>query len=299
MTMADGTIKVLFDTDIGSDIDDAVALAYLLSEPRCELLGITTVTGQGERRAEMASAMCRHVGRGDVPVHAGCPEALLIEMRQKLAPQADALGDRDRQRDFAPNTAVEFMRETIRARPGEVTLLATGPMTNVGVLFATDPELPAMLKQLVLMCGQFFAAMKGEWNAIGDPHATAITYGNGCQSRPPRHVSYGLDVTTRCRMDADECRRRFTAKVLEPVHDFAEVWFERGPGRITFHDPLAAAGIFQPDLCEYRRGTVTVSLAEPTAGWTVFRPDESGPHLAASAVDAERFFERYFDVVSD
>ncbi len=295
--MADEKIKVLFDTDIGSDIDDAVALAYLLSEPRCELLGVTTVTGQADRRAEMASAMCRHVGRGDVPVHAGCPEAMLIEMRQKLAPQADALGDRDRRRDFGASTAVAFMRETIRAHPGEVTLLAVGPMTNVGLLFATDPELPAMLKQLVLMCGQFFGAMKGEWNAIGDPHATAITYGNGRQSRPPGHISFGLDVTTRCRLDADACRERFTAKVLEPVREFAEVWFTHGRGQITFHDPLAATSIFAPDLCEYRRGEVTVSVTDPTAGWTVFRPDDAGPHLVASAVDAERFFERYFAVV--
>mgnify|MGYP006308368671 CR=1 FL=1 len=89
--MPDEKIKVLFDTDIGTDIDDAVALAYLLSQPRCELLGVTTATGEPERRAEMASAMCRHVGRDDVPVHAGTPEAMLIRMRQTEAPQ-DRLG---------------------------------------------------------------------------------------------------------------------------------------------------------------------------------------------------------------
>ncbi|KPK86809.1 MAG: hypothetical protein AMJ81_00265 [Phycisphaerae bacterium SM23_33] len=292
-------IKLLFDTDIGSDIDDAVALAYLLSQPRCQLLGVTTVTGEPEKRAEMASAMCRNVGRDDVPVHAGCREALLIEMRQKQAPQAAALGQWDRRRDFPSNTAVQFMRETIRAHPGEVTLLTVGPLTNAGLLFATDPEIPSLLKQMVLMCGRFFDAMGGEWNAIGDPHATAIVYGGGCQSRPPRHVSYGLDVTTRCRMDAEQCRRRFTAKVLQPVRDFAEVWFGRAGG-ITFHDPLAAACIFQPDLCEYRQGKVTVSLGEPTMGWTVFsdRTDDK-PHTVAFSVDRERFFEHYFEVVSD
>ena len=61
--MADDKIKVLFDTDIGTDIDDAVALAYLLSQPRCELLGVTTVTGEADKRAEMVSAVCRNVGR--------------------------------------------------------------------------------------------------------------------------------------------------------------------------------------------------------------------------------------------
>ena len=194
---------------------------------------------------------------------------------------------------------MEFLRDTIRAHPGEVTLLTVGPLTNAALLFAADPEIPAMLKQMVLMCGRFFGAMGGEWNAICDPHATAIVYGQGRQQRPPRHMSYGLDVTTRCRLDADECRRRFTAKVLAPVRDFAEVWFQEGRGQITFHDPLAAASVFQPDLCQYRQGTVTVSLAAPTIGWTVFGPDEAGPHTVACAVDPERFFQHYFDVVSD
>jgi len=289
--------KVLFDTDIGSDIDDAVALAYLLSQPRCDLLGITTVTGEPELRAEMASAMCRNVGRNDIPIHAGCPEALLIEMRQKQAPQARALGGWPRQQGFAPNTAVEFLRETIRASPGEVTLLATGPMTNLGLLFAVDPEIPSLLRQLVLMCGRYFDRMQGEWNAIGDPHATAIVYGAGCQTQPPRHLSVGLDVTTQCRLSADLCRERFTAKVLQPVRDFAEVWFERAD-RITFHDPLTAACVFEPSLCTYQEGKVHVSLAPPTMGWTVFSDrTEDKPHAIAARVNSQRFFDHYFEIV--
>ena len=289
--------KVLFDTDIGSDIDDAVALAYLLSQPACELLGVTTATGEPRLRAEMVSAVCRNVGRDDVPVHAGCPQAMFIEMRQSKAPQAAALGPWDRRRDFAPGTAVEFLRRTIRANPGEVTLLATGPMTNVGLLFATDPEVPAMLKQLVLMCGRFFKGGWGEWNAIGDPHATAIVYGNGRQTRPPRHVSFGLDVTEQCYLTAEECRKRFTGDAFKPVRDFAEVWFQNRKWS-TFHDPLAAACVFRPELCKYRQGSVAISLAEPTLGCTVFSDGgEDPPHTVAAEVDAEAFFEHSFDVV--
>ena len=296
--MADEKIKVLFDTDIGSDIDDAVALAYLLNQERCDLLGITTATGEPEKRAELASAVCRNVGRRDVPVHAGCPQAVLVDIQQKIAHQAPALGTWDRQRDFAPGTAIEFLRQTIRANPGEITLLATGPMTNLGVLFAADPEIPALLAQVVLMCGRFFRSMGGEWNAINDPHATAVVYGNGHQARPPRHVSFGLDVTTQCMMDADDCRNRFTAKVLQPVRDFAEGWVKNSSRRICFHDPLAAACVFQPDICRYRQGKVDVSLSPPPMGWTVFDPNaDDKTHTVAAGVDAARFFEHYFDVV--
>lgn len=295
--MPEDKIKLLYDTDIGSDIDDALALAYLLCQQRCELLGVTTVSGEPIKRAELASAVCRNVGRGDIPVHPGASEALLIDMPQTHAPQAAALGRWDRQRDFAPATAVEFLRQTIRANPGQVTLLATGPLTNVAALFAADPEVPAMLAQLVMMCGAFFAPKAGEWNAINDPHAAAIVFGAGRRTGPSRLVSYGLDVTSQCRLDADACRERFAAEALAPVRDFAEVWFAQRD-HITFHDPLAAAGIFAPDLCEYRRGWVTISLDAPTMGWTNFDADAADkPHAVASAVEPERFFAHYFDVV--
>jgi len=294
--MASEKVKVLLDTDIGSDIDDAVALAYLLSQPRCELLGITTVTGEPRRRAELASAVCHAAGREDIPVVPGCAEAMRIDMPQKHAPQADALGDWPRRRRFGDESAVEFLRRTIRRHPGELTLLAIGPMTNVGLLFEADPQVAAMLKQLVLMCGRFFDATDGEWNAMGDPHAAAIVYGAGGSCRPARHVSFGLDVTSRCKLSAELCRRRFVAKVLQPVRDFAEVWFQ-GREQMTFHDPLAAACIFEPELCRYRQGEVQVSLAPPTMGWTVFTETRDGPHTVASQVEAERFFEHYFDVV--
>ena len=81
------TIKVLLDTDIGSDIDDAVCLAYLLAQPACELLGITTVSGQPEQRAQIASAICK-VAERSVPIYPGAPQPVLIEQRQPLVPQA-------------------------------------------------------------------------------------------------------------------------------------------------------------------------------------------------------------------
>src|SRR5690554_7457254 len=82
------TTKVLLDTDIGSDIDDAVCLAYLLAHPDCDLLGITTVTGEGTRRAMLASALCRVANR-DVPIYIGAETPLLIDQRQPNAPRSE------------------------------------------------------------------------------------------------------------------------------------------------------------------------------------------------------------------
>lgn len=288
------TEKLVLDTDIGSDIDDAVCLAYLLAQPQCDLLGITTVTGDTLARAQMADAMCRVAGKR-IPIYPGAKEPLIIPQQQPHVPQAAALPRWDHAADFPQGQAVEFLRSTIRAHPGEVTLLAIGPLTNVGLLFAVDPEIPALLKQLVLMCGRFFdpgtTLPAAEWNAKLDPHASAIVY----RAQPPMHRSIGLDVTTQVTMPADEVRRRFQTPLLRPVLDFAEVWFENAEV-ITFHDPLAATTIFDDSICTFVPGTVTIDLTgEP--GRTLWAPSGAGPHQAAAIVNPERFFVHYFGVV--
>ena len=287
-------IPLLLDTDIGSDIDDAVCLAYLLAEPRCELLGVTTVTGRPRERAMLADAVCRAAGRADVPVFSGCDVPLLCEQRQPEAPQARVLGRWPHREDFAPYEAVGFLRRAVRERPGEVTLLAIGPLTNVGLLFALDPEVPRLLKRLVMMGGRYFAPGGTEWNTSGDPIASALVF-----DAPVRELTAcGLDVTLRCTMPADECRRRFRGGALDLVREMAEVWF-RGRDRITFHDPLAAACVFEPDLCAYRTGRVTMDLGGGEAhGATRFEAAEGGPHRVACDVDPDRFLRRYFRVTA-
>src|SRR5471030_2476621 len=140
--------KVLLDTDIGSDIDDAVCLAYLLANPACDLLGITTVSGDTHARASLASVLCKIAGK-KIPIHPGRRQSLVTEQKQPHVPQAAALNKWDHDTKFSQGEAVEFLRQTIRANPGEMTLLAIGPMTNIAALFAADEEIPKLLKSLV------------------------------------------------------------------------------------------------------------------------------------------------------
>ncbi len=288
--------KVLFDTDIGTDIDDAVCLAYLLAQPACELLGITTVSGESTKRAMLASALCRAAGK-DVPIYPGAEIPLLIEQMQPKAQQADALGDWPHDKDFPQGAAIEFLRQTVRAHPGEITLVAVGPLTNIGLLFRADPEIPRMLKGLVLMCGQFFGRAAGrgpvEWNASCDPHAAAIVY----QSTVANHRSHGLDVTRQVTMSAKDVRARFQVPLLRPVAAFAEVFFERR-NNITFHDPLAATTVFDDRICTFATGNVQVELEnQQLAGFMHWQEDDAtGRHQVADTVDADRFFAHYFSV---
>lgn len=293
-------IPILFDTDIGGDIDDAVALAYLLRQPRCELLGITTVTGEPDKRAMLADAVCRAFGRNDMPIFSGVARPILVEQVHKEAPQAAVLPQWSHRSSFAPNAAIDFLRQTIRSRPGEITLLSVGPMTNIGLLYAIDPQIPTLLKAHVLMGGHYFNRAVGgrgplETNATGDPHATAIVFA----AEVPSVTCIGLDVTTHCSMPADDCRRRFSEGPLRIVGEMAEVWFRKRP-TITFHDPLAAAVIFEPDLCRYVTGRVCIELKdEKRMGFTAFEPDaKPARHRIATEVQADRFFEHYFSTLS-
>ena len=282
---------MLFDTDIGTNVDDALALAYLLQQPRCELLGITTVTGDTAKRAALAAVLCEAAGRPQIPVHRGAENVLLYGPGQPEVPQYAAVAHRLGKADWPAGTAVRFMQGVIRSRPGEVTLLAVGPPTNVALLFALDPEAPGLLRSFVSMAGSFSGAYpkSRDWNSVCDPLATAIAFQAGARSPQRRHV--GLDVTMRCRLSADEVRRRCRGPVLEAVLEMAGPWFAEHD-HVTFHDPLAALSVFEPDLCAYRRGRVSVD----DEGHTHFTEDASGPEEVAVSVEPERFFEAYFSV---
>lgn len=262
--------KILLDTDIGNDIDDALTLAYLLAQPACDLLGITTVTAEPIDRAKLASAIA--YGRG-IPIAAGAARPLTREPLQE--PPFSTAGDWPHEESF-PDNAVDLLRDSILAHPGEVTLLAIGPLTNVARLFQADPRVPGLLRSLVLMGGRYFTeADLPEWNIRNDPEAAAIVFG-----APVPHLrAVGIDVTRQVFLSGAQFRADIDGMLLE----FAEPWLRRRD-RVTFHDPLAAATIFKP-FCGYEKGTVKVI----GNGQTTFVPSEDGPHEVAISVAAPEF----------
>jgi purine nucleosidase len=291
-------VKVLLDTDIGTDVDDAVCLAYLLAHPDCELLGITTVTGQAEKRASLASVMCRAAGK-DIPIYPGAEDPIQGEQRQKIAQQADVLPRWPHETNFTKGKAVDFLAQTIRTYPGEVTLLTVGPLTNAGLLFSEYPDVADLLGGFVMMGGNFDEtgpeANRIEWNVAGDPLASEIVY----ETAVRLHRSLGLNVTQKVVMPAAEVREKFTAPLLRPVMDMAEIWFAGFYPSITFHDPLAAATIFDNELCTYQQGRVKVDQVNQP-GKTVWLPDGSdATHEVAVTVDVDRYFDHFFRVVNN
>lgn len=289
--------KVLFDTDIGGDVDDALALAYLVCEPRCELLGVTTEGGRVDKRAEIASAVCTALGRADIPVHPGCSRSIWRGHRFDAATLLywAAVTNRPHAAFIRTNSAVDFLRRTIRENPGRVTLIATGHFTNLGVLFALDPEIPTLLKRLVLMGGNLDG--RAEWNAMCDPVATAVAFGNGNCGRAPETVVFPGNVTGRHKMTSDQGREfmgRFAS--LDLCAQAAEFWYRDGLDELYFHDPMAVVGVFHPEIASYTNAAVSVDVAD--RGITRYASDPSRTLKIVTKVDFRSFTNVLSQVLS-
>ena len=236
------TEKILLDTDIGTDIDDALCLAYLLSQPLCELIGITTVCGESFKRAMLASVFCKLADR-DIPIYPGAEEPLIGEQKQKIAEQAVILTGWPHETNFPRGEAIEFLRNKILNNPGEITLLAIGPLTNIALLFKSDERIAGFLKRLVIMGGYFEKRMKEiqsienfiecNWNICMDPYAGSIVYSN---NEIRSHYSITFDITHKIFMNSENVKDAFKSNLLRPVADISKMWFKLYEN-IVFHDP--------------------------------------------------------------
>jgi purine nucleosidase len=288
--------KVFVDTDIGSDLDDALALAYLLANDDSELVGITTTTGDTPQRARIASMICGHAG-ASVPIHGGERDPLIGIQRQPDVPQSDALASWDHA-EPAGNEGAAFLVDTVRAAPGEITLLCLAPLSTVGRAILLEPDLCSLLADVVVMGGNFFHRPDRppiEWNLALDPAAARLLFRqDGC---PIRMIS--LDVThdvAWTKHDLDDAAAQ--APILKPVVDLSVAHFARYP-QVYLHDPLAAATIFDPDICGYRHGTVIISgPTEPDAGRSVLNASSNTHHTVTESVDRARFLHHFADTLA-
>jgi inosine-uridine nucleoside N-ribohydrolase len=238
-------MKVVLDTDIGTDIDDAWALGYALKSPTFELLGVTVTDADTPKRARLACKLLHRLGRTDVPVAVG---------RQTPAAPPDRI---DYQFTWAEDfqaykpidaPAAEFLADTIRRNPGQMTLIAVGPLQNIGDLVRLHPDVVRMVKRVVLMSGSvgpnaWSAAPVAEWNVKqAIPEAQAVYAAAWPLTIVP------LDSTTYVRLEDQEREtlRNAGTPLVVALEALLRLWAS-GPGsRMTPHDQLAIAEAQHP-----------------------------------------------------
>jgi purine nucleosidase len=168
-------------------------------------------------------------------------------------------------------------------------------LTNIGILFRFDPEIPSLLKGFYIMGGKFFGDKGVEWNIGCDPYSAHIVFSSNIKNV----YICGLDVTTKVTMKKEEVIKEFSKyNLLKEVLNFAEIWF-RGRDIITFHDPLSATILFKKDICDFKKGKVIVEIEnKDKIGITEFKEDTDGNVNVAFKVSLDKFFSHFFNFFS-
>ena len=276
--------KVIFDTDPG--VDDAMALLFLHKHPQIELIGVTTVFGNAP--IELTTRNALYLGEAwniQAPVAQGAGQTFDPARGGKYWPTAihghNGIGDVPvpdaiaRQPD--PRPAYQFIIDTVRAHPGEVTLIAVGRMTNLALVLKHDPDVAALVKQVIVMGGAFDVngnvSPAAEANIHGDPEAADLVF---TASWPV--VVVGLDVTMKTVMTSGYLADMVEtgAPEIKLLSDISQLYIDFYKTRVdgmVVHDSCACVYLVRPDLFATRSGPVRVVCGGIADGQTIQKPD--------------------------
>ena len=291
---------IVLDCDPG--IDDALAIAFGAGHPEIELAGITTVAGNVglAKTTANALAVASFVGATGVPVTAGCPAPLLRPALGAGHVHGESgLGGAvlpAPARKAEDGHAIDFIIDTLAAAPGEITLVAIGPLTNVALALRREPRLPQWVRDFVIMGG---SAGRGnvnhaaEYNIWADPEAASVVFGAGWTVR-----MIGLDVTLRARATAavQERMRGFGALGAELLLPALALYADSNntAGEPPVHDVCALVSVADPSVFTYTPASVQVeTMGRLTSGMTVtdFSSSLIPNALVATDIDVDRFWD--------
>ena len=226
--------KIIIDTDIGDDIDDAYALALACSLPNVKLLGVTTMFGETHKRAMLAAKLLQRAGHANIPVIAGIPGPSKMGLQQEWAQNFNSSAIRK-------EDVTAFMQRMILQNPKEITIVGIGALTNIAALITEHPDIKAKIKNIVIMGGSVYRGYapgskpEPEWNIRCDPAAAKIVFTSGI----PLTMA-GLEVTAMMQLDTDKQKLIFEkgSPLTDALAALTALW---GGGTPTLYDPVATA----------------------------------------------------------
>ena len=278
-------MKIILDTDIGDDIDDVYALALVATRPNVQLLGVTTAWGYTKERAQLAAKFLTVIGRPDVPIYAGRRGDFKIRDQYSWAREY-------RGSNIKSEEAVMFLKRSLDRHPGEITLVAVGPLVNIGDLLTRYPDVKPKIKRIVIMGGSVHVGYNNqppiiaEWNIKCDPAAARIVYISGVPL-----IMAGLEVTTMMKIEAPRQKRLYACGT--PLTDaLAALTYLWGSPVPTLYDPVAVAYALGESHCGEERRHVSVT----DDGLTQIT---DGPPNCTVLIDAHKdaFLDWYVDAI--
>lgn len=289
--------RVIIDTDIGSDIDDAMAISLALRAPEIRLEGITTVYGDSDLRARIVRKVLQLGRREDVKVYAGIDRPLLHNRDVWMAGHEgqDLLVEGEKL-EYESKHAVDFIVETVMNNPGEITLIPIGPLTNIAASIIREPAVAKNVKEIVMMGGVTRLGGNGidmrtvEHNIVCDPEAASLVFRSGAPI-----VMAGLDVTLQVEI-TDEERRRLVESgdpLNAALAAMMQRWFDFVDEKKTFmHDPLTVSILIDRSLVKTRKMKIQVEYDHrPKTGQTIATLAEDANVEVCLEVDRKRMID--------
>lgn len=287
--------KIIIDTDLGDDIDDAFAVLIAAVSDEIDVLGITTVYRCPEARAKMTSYLLEKAGY-NVNIYCGNKYPLKAKSIWGKAIDFDSLPwsyskDYDNQK-IQNETAFDFYCRILETTQ-DVTIVTLGPLTNIAELFTKRADLITKIKKLVIMGGAF-TLNRSEYNIVCDPDAAKIVFESGCAMD-----LVGLDVTLRCEIPNDKLEMLWRrGGVFQILYNMRKLW----GNRVILHDPLALMSVIDDSILKFENAVISAETkGEFTKGMTVVLSDndwkvskEKTKTRMAVDVDVPRFTEEIF-----
>jgi purine nucleosidase len=283
--MTDVVRPTVLDTDIGSDVDDLLALTLLARAPEVRLIGITTVYGDTRLRARIARWTCDRLDRPDISVLPGLGETLSGREIWWPGHEGVGLADLEDVPVAEEPTGVDYLCEVAREYAGDLDLIAIGPLTNVAAALRQDPAFASNLHHLYIMGGAFWLD-RAEHNFKCDPEAAALVMRSGI----PMTVA-GLDVTKRVwTTEADLVALEGSGHALGAVlaDQVRRWWAAIGRTQDNPHDALAVLMPFRRELFRFEHGNVTIEIDGAEPGRSVISAGGQGQVALAADVDVEQ-----------
>ena len=289
-----GPQKIILDSDVGDDIDDAFALALAESSPKLQLLGVTTAWGDTALRAQLAARFLQETGHGDIPVFAGP-----VTHANSTFTQAKWAEAGPKPAGGWPN-AVDFILDAIRKNPGQVTLISIAPFTNIGAAIERDPATFRKVRRVVIMGGSLRRGYgdlgylpdhgpEPEYNIMMDIPAAQKLFTSGVPLyvMPLDSTQVKLDEVLRSILFSQDTR------VTNALVSLYEEWTDSTQNPTpTLFDAMAVAAAIDPSLCP----TQPMHVEVDARGFTRETPGPPNANVCLAS-DSDRFFHFYIRAV--
>jgi inosine-uridine nucleoside N-ribohydrolase len=276
---------VFIDTDIGDDIDDALALALAVRSPEIHLLGVSTVFGETQKRARLAAHLLRVYEQSEVPVAAGCAEPLQRRHRSSGVPQAALLDSRVHY-NLSEQDGPDLLISTAHTHPGQLIVLCLGPLTNIATALQREPGLTNQIARIILMGGTSGLPLP-EWNVRSDVLAARQVLTSGIPI-----TLIGLNITRRCMMSEQDLLRLRAEQSPRTrlLWQLTSIWQRHRPrwhpARPYLHDPLTIVALCAPHLFTFTTLTERIITQGPLTGLMLPRLFGGPVVRAATAIQA-------------